>query len=108
MDHTKWIRIIENEYEEQPTNEVFNTPVLETIEPVAYSAKVNEEIVKDFMQNPAYTKSKSKTKKKQENKLNENDKFDSLIRKIVISFLSTAGIVLISSLLIKFIFILFS
>lgn len=37
--------IIENEYEEQPTNEVFNTPVLETIEPVAYSAKVNEEIV---------------------------------------------------------------
>lgn len=37
--------IIENEYEEQPTNEVFNTPVLETIEPIAYSAKVNEEIV---------------------------------------------------------------
>lgn len=37
--------IIENEYEEQPTNEVFNTPVLETLEPVAYSAKVNEEIV---------------------------------------------------------------
>lgn len=37
--------IIENEYEEQPTNELFNTPVLETIEPVAYSAKVNEEIV---------------------------------------------------------------
>ena len=72
------------------------------------SQQVNEEIVKDFMQNPAYTKSKNKTKKKQENKINENDKFDSLIRKIVISFLSTAGIVLISSLLIKFIFILFS
>ena len=72
------------------------------------SQPVNEEIVKDFMQNPAYTKPKNKTKKKQENKSNENDKFDSLIRKIVISFLSTAGIVLISSLLIKFIFILFS
>jgi len=72
------------------------------------SQSVNEEIVKDFMQNPAYMKSKNKTKKKQENKIKENDKFDSLIRKIVISFLSTAGIVLISSLLIKFIFILFS
>ncbi|MBQ3511758.1 MAG: hypothetical protein IJA30_05610 [Bacilli bacterium] len=37
--------IIENEYEEESKEEVFNTPVLETIEPVTYSAKVNEEII---------------------------------------------------------------
>ena len=72
------------------------------------SQPVDEEIVKDFMQKPVEVKPKNKTKKKQENKLNENDKFDSLIRKIVISFLSIVGIILISSLLIKFIFILFS
>lgn len=34
--------VLENEYEETPANEVFNTPVLETIEPETYSAKVNE------------------------------------------------------------------
>lgn len=71
------------------------------------SQPINEEIIKDFMQSPIQVKSKNKTKKKQENKLNENDKFDSLIRKIVISFLSCSGIVLISALLLKFIFILF-
>lgn len=71
------------------------------------SQPVNEEIIKDFMQGPIHAKPKNKTKKKQENKLNENDKFDSLIRKIVISFLSCSGIVLISALLLKFIFILF-
>ena len=68
---------------------------------------VNEEIIKDFMQSPIQVKPKNKTKKKQENKLSENDKFDSLIRKIVISFLSCSGIVFISALLLKFIFILF-
>lgn len=71
------------------------------------SQPINEEIIKDFMQSPIQVKPKNKTKKKQENKLNENDKFDSLIRKIVISFLSCSGIVLISALLLKFIFILF-
>ena len=71
------------------------------------SQPVNEEIIKDFMQSPIHVKPKNKTKKKQENKPNENDKFDSLIRKIVISFLSCSGIVLISALLLKFIFILF-
>ena len=71
------------------------------------SQPVNEEIIKDFMQSPIQVKPKNKTKKKQENKLSENDKFDSLIRKIVISFLSCSGIVLISALLLKFIFILF-
>lgn len=71
------------------------------------SQPVNEEIVKDFMQSPIYIKPKNKTKKKQENKLNENDKFDSLIRKIIISFLSCSGIILVSALLLKFIFILF-
>ena len=34
--------IIENEYEESPEAEVFNTPVLEAIEVETYSAKVNE------------------------------------------------------------------
>lgn len=71
------------------------------------SQPVNEEIIKDFMQSPIQVKPKNKTKKKQENKLSENDKFDSLIRKIVISFLSCSGIVFISALLLKFIFILF-
>lgn len=71
------------------------------------SQPINEEIIKDFMQSPIQVKPKNKTKKKQENKLSENDKFDSLIRKIVISFLSCSGIVLISALLLKFIFILF-
>ena len=71
------------------------------------SQSVNEEIIKDFMQSPIQVKPKNKTKKKQENKLSENDKFDSLIRKIVISFLSCSGIVFISALLLKFIFILF-
>lgn len=67
----------------------------------------DEETIKHFMQSPTYIKSKNKTKKKQENKLNENDKFDSLIRKIIISFLSCSGIILVSALLLKFIFILF-
>lgn len=82
--------------------------ILKKEEKVVVSQPINEEIVKDFMQKPVDVKPKNKAKKKQENKLNENDKFDSLIRKIVISFLSIAGIILISSLLIKFIFILFS
>lgn len=34
--------IIENEYEESTPSEVFNTPVLEAIEPVTYSVKVHE------------------------------------------------------------------
>lgn len=67
----------------------------------------DEEIIKHFMQSSTCIKPKNKTKKKQENKFNENDKFDSLIRKIIISFLSCSGIILVSALLLKFIFILF-
>lgn len=48
------------------------------------------------------------THKKKETVVKKRDNFEILVRKIIISFLSVAGIVLISSLLIKFIFILFS
>ena len=49
-----------------------------------------------------------KTHKKKETIVKKQDNFEILVRKIIISFLSIVGIILISSLLIKFIFILFS
>ncbi len=48
-----------------------------------------------------------KTHKKNETVVKKQDNFEILIRKIIISFLSVAGIILISALLLKFIFILF-
>lgn len=49
-----------------------------------------------------------KTYKKKETATKKQDSFEILVRKIIISFLSIVGIILVSSLLIKFIFILFS
>ena len=54
------------------------------------------------------TQKPKKTHKKKETVTKKQDNFEILVRKIIISFLSIAGIILISSLLIKFIFILFS
>ena len=54
------------------------------------------------------TQKPKKTYKKKEAVVKKQDNFEILVRKIIVSFLSIAGIVLISSLLIKFIFILFS
>ena len=54
------------------------------------------------------TQKPKKTNKKKEAVVKKQDNFEILVRKIIVSFLSIAGIVLISSLLIKFIFILFS
>ena len=54
------------------------------------------------------TQKPKKTHKKKEAVVKKQDNFEILVRKIIVSFLSIAGIVLISSLLIKFIFILFS
>ena len=48
-----------------------------------------------------------KTHKKKETIVKKQDNFEILVRKIIISFLSIAGIILISALLLKFIFILF-
>ena len=48
-----------------------------------------------------------KTHKKKETVVKKQDNFEILIRKIIISFLSISGIILISALLLKFIFILF-
>ena len=48
-----------------------------------------------------------KTHKKKEVVVKKQDNFEILVRKIIISFLSIAGIILISALLLKFIFILF-
>ena len=54
------------------------------------------------------TQKPKKTYKKKEAVIKKQDNFEILVRKIIISFLSIVGIILISSLLIKFIFILFS
>ena len=54
------------------------------------------------------TQKPKKTHKKKETVTKKQDNFEILVRKIIVSFLSITGIVLISSLLIKFIFILFS
>lgn len=54
------------------------------------------------------TQKPKKTHKKKESVVKKQDNFEILVRKIIVSFLSIVGIVLISSLLIKFIFILFS
>lgn len=54
------------------------------------------------------TQKPKKTHKKKETIVKKQDNFEILVRKIIVSFLSIAGIVLVSSLLIKFIFILFS
>lgn len=48
-----------------------------------------------------------KTHKKKETIVKKQDNFEVLIRKIIVSFLSIAGIILVSALLLKFIFILF-
>ena len=48
-----------------------------------------------------------KTHKKKETIVKKQDNFEILIRKIIVSFLSIAGIILVSALLLKFIFILF-
>lgn len=48
-----------------------------------------------------------KTHKKKEVVVKKQDNFEILIRKIIVSFLSIAGIILVSALLLKFIFILF-
>ena len=48
-----------------------------------------------------------KTYKKKETVVKKQDNFEILIRKIIVSFLSIAGIILVSALLLKFIFILF-
>lgn len=48
-----------------------------------------------------------KTHKKKETVIKKQDNFEILIRKIIISFLSISGIILVSALLLKFIFILF-
>ena len=48
-----------------------------------------------------------KTHKKKEAIVKKQDNFEILIRKIIVSFLSIAGIILVSALLLKFIFILF-
>ena len=48
-----------------------------------------------------------KTYKKKETIVKKQDNFEILIRKIIVSFLSIAGIILVSALLLKFIFILF-
>ena len=48
-----------------------------------------------------------KTHKKKEAVVKKQDNFEILVRKIIISFLSIAGIILVSALLLKFIFILF-
>lgn len=48
-----------------------------------------------------------KTNKKKETIVKKQDNFEILIRKIIVSFLSIAGIILVSALLLKFIFILF-
>lgn len=48
-----------------------------------------------------------KTHKKKEVIVKKQDNFEILIRKIIVSFLSIAGIILVSALLLKFIFILF-
>lgn len=48
-----------------------------------------------------------KTYKKKETVVKKQDNFETLVRKIIISFLSIVGIILISALLLKFIFILF-
>ena len=48
-----------------------------------------------------------KTHKKKETIVKNQDNFEILIRKIIVSFLSIAGIILVSALLLKFIFILF-
>lgn len=54
------------------------------------------------------TQKPKKTYKKKEAVVKKQDNFEILVRKIIISFLSIVGIILVSSLLIKFIFILFS
>ena len=54
------------------------------------------------------TQKPKKTYKKKEAVIKKQDNFEILVRKIIISFLSIVGIILVSSLLIKFIFILFS
>ena len=48
-----------------------------------------------------------KKHKKKEKVVKKQDNFEILVRKIIISFLSIAGIILVSALLLKFIFILF-
>ena len=48
-----------------------------------------------------------KTHKKKETIVKKQDNFEILVRKIIISFLSIAVIILVSALLLKFIFILF-
>ena len=48
-----------------------------------------------------------KTHKKKETIVKKQDNFEILIRKIIVSFLSIAGIILVSALLLKIIFILF-
>lgn len=53
------------------------------------------------------TQKPKKTHKKKETIVKKQDNFEILIRKIIVSFLSIAGIILVSALLLKFIFILF-
>ena len=54
------------------------------------------------------TQKPKKTYKKKETVIKKQDNFEIHVRNIIISFLSIVGIILVSSLLIKFIFILFS